>query len=445
MSIIHKMSSITPLSELDIFGVPPTQTSVEQNILSEHRPISTLDSSNPIEFNIYSGFDEYIRLDKTWFYIKIRVNLEKPMNVSVVSDDWKKVSPVNNFMNSLFKQIDFKIGDRIITQSHQTYAYKTDFETKLGISKDAKESFLTSGLWYTDEENNLEGINTKRRQFIEPFSNTDDKSKGRILDLMGRINLPLFEQNKALLGGCNISLKFLPNDPSFYMMCEQSVRVKSVEFIDASIFINRSKISRPVLEGHFKGLEISNAKYQLRENFVIPLTVGEGIMDTIIDNVHNGQFPKRAFVAFVDHNAFNGSYTLNPFNYKNFDLNHIAFHLNGIQYPEKAYTPDFENKLYVREFLSLFEATNQDRLDSCINIDRENFIKGNNIFAFNFSSDLSSGCCATGHVNPIKHGAVRLQVRFKRPLPNPITILVYFEYDTLLEINHERNPIYEFN
>ena len=168
-------------------------------------------------------------------------------------------------------------------------------------------------------------------------------------------------------------------------------------------------------------------------------------MDTIIDNVHNGQLPKRAFVAFVDHNAFNGSESLNPFNYKNYDLNYLAFYLNGIQYPEKAFTPDFDKGLYIREYLSLFESTNQDNIDSCITLSRENFVRGNNIFAVNFAPDLTSGCCASGHVNQIKFGSLRLQVRFKKPLDKAITVLVYLDYDSIIEINQERNPIYEFN
>ena len=130
----------------------------------------------------------------------------------------------------------------------------------------------------------------------------------------------MFEQPKALLGKCNIRLKFIPNDPSFYVMSSNEVRISSVEFTDCALLIHRSKVSRPVLEGHLKGLEISNAKYQLRESFVIPITINKGTMDRTLDNIHNGQLPKRAFVAFVDHNAFNGSTFINPYNYQHFDL-----------------------------------------------------------------------------------------------------------------------------
>lgn len=447
MPPIHKMSSVTPLNEFDIFAIPPTQATIENDILSEHRPTSTLDSKSFIEFSLSSGIDEYIRLDKTWFYLRLKVHIAKPMNTKVGISDWKNVSPVNNLLNSLFKQIDLIIGDRTVTLAHQTYPYKTDFEIKLGKNKEAKNSHLTSALWYEDEPGKQQDINLTRSEFITPTKegSTDDYKQGRELDLMGKIYLPLFEQNKALIGGCNIRLKFICNDPSFYMISSNDVRVTNVDFLESSLFVHRSKITRPVLEGQLKGLDIANAKYQTRESFVVPITINKGIQDTILDNVHNGQLPRRAFVAFVNHSAFNGSFTLNPFNYEHFNLSHLSFYLNGIQYPEKAFTPDFDRGLYIREYLSLFETTNQDNCDSCITIDRKAYAKGNTIFAINFAPDLNSGCCSTGYVNPIKFGSLRLQVRFKEPLKEAITVLVYLDYDTLLEINQERNPIYEFN
>jgi hypothetical protein len=255
----------------------------------------------------------------------------------------------------------------------------------------------------------------------------------------------MLEQVKALIGGCSIKLKFIPNDPSFYMMAVNDVRVTSVDFLDAVVFIHRLKVSPLVVEAHIKGLEISNAKYPIRNSFVVPTTVTKGTMDTIIDNIYNGQLPRRAFVAFVSHNAYNGSYALNPYNYQHFNMNYLAFYLNGVQYPEKAFQPDFKRGKYIREYMSLFESTNQTNTDSCISIDRKDLAKGNTIIGVNFAPDLSPTCCATGYVSPIRHGSLRLHVRFSEPLTETINCLVYLEFDHIIEISQERNAIFEFN
>src|SRR5206468_10578568 len=117
---------------------------------------STLDSKAFIEFNLSSGIDEYIRLDKTLLYMRLRVNIAKPLKAEVEKADWSKVSTVNNLLNSLFKQIDLTIGDRIVNPPHQTYSYKTDFEFKLGKSRDAKNTFLNSCFWFEELPDNPE-------------------------------------------------------------------------------------------------------------------------------------------------------------------------------------------------------------------------------------------------------------------------------------------------
>ncbi len=60
MSLISDKSPVTALSEYDVFGLPPVQTTVESTIQSEHRPISVLNSGGNIEFVITTGVNEYI-------------------------------------------------------------------------------------------------------------------------------------------------------------------------------------------------------------------------------------------------------------------------------------------------------------------------------------------------------------------------------------------------
>lgn len=447
MAKIHSVnpkSSVVPLPEFDTFGVPPTQTTVEGDICTEHRPTSTLSSKAFIMFDVTSGLDEYMRLNRSKFYMRGRVIIDKPMKAKVTQEDWKGVSTVNHPSSAVFKQVDLVIGDRTVTMSNQTYAYKADFEIRLGKSREIKKSFLTGGLWYADDPDKPEEINQIRSSFLAPESTSEDKSIGREFDLLGDIYLDMFQQERPLIGGCNIKLKFIPNDPSFYMMCTPNIRVAAVEFTDAVLFMHRSKISRPVLEGHLKALMISNAQYPLRRSFVVSSTINKGTMDALVDNVYNGHLPRRAFVSFVKHSAYNGSFHLNPFNYQHFNFNYLAFHLNGIQYPEKAFTPDFSRGHYIREYLSLFEATNQMD-DSCITFDRRAFATGSTMVGVNFAPDLSSGCCASGYVSPIRYGSLRVQVRFKEALSETINMLVYLDFDDMIEINQERNPIFDFN
>ena len=79
-------------------------------------------------------------------------------------------------------------------------------------------------------------------------------------------------------------------------------------------------------------------------------------------------------------------------------------------------------------------------------LSKRKFPHGNNIFGFRCLLDLiSGGAKSLGFFNPIKHGSVRLQLKFDKALESTITALIHFDFDTFLEINAERNVVYNFN
>ncbi len=47
-------------SELDLFALPETLTSIEESRLVKYYPINSLDQSGPIEFRLICGDEEYI-------------------------------------------------------------------------------------------------------------------------------------------------------------------------------------------------------------------------------------------------------------------------------------------------------------------------------------------------------------------------------------------------
>src|SRR4051812_10423951 len=124
MKLLHEKSKIIPLTDLDLFSVPPTQMAIEKTYTTEHRPLSTLASTSNIEFQTNSAIDEYINLKDTFLYFKLRVDLKMAPGANCTEAMWKTISPVNGFLNSLFRTVDLEINGVSVTQSPQTYAYK---------------------------------------------------------------------------------------------------------------------------------------------------------------------------------------------------------------------------------------------------------------------------------------------------------------------------------
>jgi hypothetical protein len=70
MAFIHENSCECTKSELDIFSVPDTQTSVESGTYVEYRHVSTLTDGSPIEFDIASSRDDYIDFANSYLYCR---------------------------------------------------------------------------------------------------------------------------------------------------------------------------------------------------------------------------------------------------------------------------------------------------------------------------------------------------------------------------------------
>ena len=441
MNKIHNLSQITTLADYDLFSVPPTQLTVEKNIITEHRPLSTLTPDSMIEFSVSSAIDEYIHLRETMLYIKLKIDIVRATGSNITAADWKKIQPVNNLLHSLFRSVDLEIEGKSVTQAPQTYPYKAYFETLLGFTDEAKKGYLSSSFWYDDQDKKtaIDEAQTKR---ITPDTITAD-GKGKSIELFGKLHLDLAFQPKALLGGTKLKFTLIPNNKAFYLW-HTATEIPTVTFESAALYVTRSKLAYPVVEAHNLALTRGTAKYPIMRSNVRSFTVPTGSLDVNLDNAILGQIPRRMFLAMVDSKGFNGSGKDNPFKFEHFNLNYLTAAVDGVQYPSIAYTPDFTNGLYAREYIGLFDTLNQLTTDSCLSLSKENYGKGNVIFGFSFAPDPIDDCSKTGYVNPTKHGSVRLSMKFSSALTANINVLIYCEYDNMIEIDATRQPITDF-
>jgi hypothetical protein len=453
MPLVSEKSPVTPLAEYDIFGLPPVQTTVKYTIQTEHRPISVLNSGGHIDFIVPTGIDEYIIPRETLLYLKFRVTLTKNDKSEIVANDWNNVSVINNLLNSFWQQIDLSIGDTQTTVSLQTYAWKSYFENLVGFSDDAKKSYMSSLGWFCDElfesPHKPNVIRNKIIRHVSPegvdSTKNNEQSTGRIHELFGKLNFDLAFQGRALLGGLRLKFKLVPNPAEFYIMCSDEKITPKVEFIEIALNITRAKVDNEVVEAHLKALEITPARYPITRLDVKTTTINAGTLNTTLENVINGQLPRRCFIGFVSNEAFNGSLKKNPFYFYHYDLNYLVCYLDGVQYPRQAFQPDFKNGLYAREYVEFYRALNQMLTDCHLMITRENYINGYTLFGFNFSPDMSDGCGMNGYISEGKSGALRIEVHFRKPLPETINVMIFSEFDNLLMIPEDRNAIVDYH
>jgi len=64
MAFMHDMSCECTKSELDLFFVPPTQTSMEHGSWVEYHTLTTVTDGSPIEFEVSGSGDDYVDFAK---------------------------------------------------------------------------------------------------------------------------------------------------------------------------------------------------------------------------------------------------------------------------------------------------------------------------------------------------------------------------------------------
>src|SRR5436190_17114164 len=73
MSFLHNQSMECSKSELDLFSLPPTQTSIELGQWVHYKPLASISDEAPIEFVVPGIGDEYIDLSHTLINLKVKI------------------------------------------------------------------------------------------------------------------------------------------------------------------------------------------------------------------------------------------------------------------------------------------------------------------------------------------------------------------------------------
>ena len=87
-SLIHPSSAQSTTSQLDLFSVSLSQTSLDDGSFTEYHPVSVLTSTGPIEFTISAENSNYIDLASTFLYVRASVtaadgaDLEEDVEIS---------------------------------------------------------------------------------------------------------------------------------------------------------------------------------------------------------------------------------------------------------------------------------------------------------------------------------------------------------------------------
>ncbi|XP_040263300.1 uncharacterized protein F54H12.2-like [Bufo bufo] len=434
MAFIHDGSVECTKSELDIFDLPPTQTSIEKSLFVEVQPIAALADNAPFEFFISGSGEYYYDLNNTLLYINCRI--VKSDNTTIPADAC--VGLINYPIATLFCQTDVTLGDRLISRSDNLYSYRAYIETILNYSPQALSSQFTAGLFYKDtaghhHERTLGGNNLGFNKRVRATA------RSRPVELLGPLFGDIFNQPKLVLNGLDLKIKLTRNKDAFCLMSADAEHFK-VQILQAALYVKRVQVSPAVRIGHSQALLSATAKYTIDRACLKVYSIPSGTRITNQENLFLGQLPKTVIIGFVENEAFSGSYNRNPLCFHHYDVNQASLYLDGQQIPARPFQPNFETESAVREYASLLHISGKQRNDSGLAIDRDEFMNGYTFFAFDLSPDQEPG----GHFSLIKTGNLRAEVRFAVPTPHTVNMIVYAINTNIVEINNKMEIVCDF-
>ena len=456
-------------------------------------------TDSPINF-LVTGTDEYIDLSKTILTVTGKIVKD---NESVLDGAYQtNVAPVNNFLHSLFKQVDVYLNGKQVTPAMGTYAYRAYIETLLNYDVSAKKSRFSSALYYKDTATKMDepgclpsspktinnvtavtvvgsGANsttattlTKEEvKITEPGSGNQGFAKrskfiqnSKQFVLSGPIFADIFMTDRLLLNMMDLRVVLNRSSNGFCLMdlsntsdsTKPHVKPK-VQLSHVELKIRKVKLDQAVSDGIERMLKQTPALYPIRRVECKILTVPQNLPSTRQDNIFSGLIPKTFVVGFVTADAAGGVYHKNPYNFAHFGVTSLSLTANGeeiffkqltLAYPKKENgeidpAVDKDDQLDFDEaYNTLFSGTGKIYSNAGLDIDRDEYPGGFALYAFDLTPDM---CKSSEYFNTVQRGSLSLALTFREATKHPLAMVCYGDFENVIRIDAERNAIYDIS
>ncbi|XP_067658220.1 uncharacterized protein F54H12.2-like [Haliotis asinina] len=306
-------------------------------------------------------------------------------------------------------------------------------KTLLNYGAEAKSSQMTSQLFYKDEGEDNDAIETTdcvtgtnyglivRGTYIK---------KSNELTMSGPLYDDVFSMKRHLINGVDLTLKLYRSSPTFCLMSGKANQEYTIELLDAYLQVCKLKVNPALILAH-------NTLFENNSNALYPFTKSEVKVNSIpvsqlthtIDNVSN-PIANRYIIAFVESKSLNESYDKNHFNFQSSMLKTVSLYVNGVSVPGRPTRADDVNS-----YVNMFDGMGFWRENRGNFISRGEFLLGNALFVF----ELEELCGESEYLNLVKTGNVRLEIEFKAALTKTLSCIILSERNSIIEIDQARN------
>ena len=447
MSLSKSVAVQSP--SLNLFDVPSTDY--------RYVPINPFTTDiHPIDFQI-DPLDDFI--SNSYFEAELQLKLDN--GGSVV--DATRVTVCNNLTHLLFKQINVRLNGTLISHQTDTYHHKAFIDAVFHNDRDDGETILKPEGWFnrlTCRDASGTGLT------VNQLNVAHDDHKALAIDEQNWIKaikplndgasvvfrfkpyLEVFHLSKLLVPGVQLQIQLYLNSREIWSQNHggaRHIRDITADDLKMTLFLNQKKVLPSVYRGLLNQFQKGSkrAEYPTVRSEIRTFNHANDSVYFEANNVFHNQRPNRVMKALMDQRALNGSDTKYAFGHKTFNMTSIKQLVRGEEYPYWILELDHQNDSKdLRGYHQFLQAT------ECLTKQKGNMVraegwgrnKGCTLFVFN---NAPSETLSSSVLNPPQTGEVKIAIRFGANPGVNLTVLVYGEFENLLEIDGNRTVLYD--
>ena len=305
-------------SSLDLF------VAFDQSFEQKTGPLYS-SSVSSLEFEVVGDRNNFIDLTKIYLEVKCRIQ-----NVDGTDLRYDEGDPANtdsaffvsNVLHSLFADCTVSANGIKVSSANGHYAHKSFIETEFSHGTDAKKSWLKcQGYEY---EANPSAIANELKDARKQAARESAQ-----ITFYGKLAVDFFSCEKQLVSGVGLRISFRRSQDDFATISEAAGKNYKVKIDEANLFVRKMTVSDNVVGAIEKTLLRSLAIYRYNEVITKTFLATVGQQSWKHEDIFTKEPIRRLIIALCAGDAFNGTNTVNPFNYRKFGLREITLFQNG--------------------------------------------------------------------------------------------------------------------
>ena len=248
------------------------------------------------------------------------------------------------------------------------------------------------------------------------------------------------QQKRLIINGVSIRIKLFPQRNAFMLLTNTKDGEKlKINLIEAQLFVCKVTLHPSVILAHENSLnEEHNILYPYTKGDLRLFTIPKGQLSETFDNPFCSEIPNVLYIVLVSENAHSGHYEKSPFKFNHYFTDFINVTVDGIPLPIQSLSPNFDQNLYIDSYRALKNAILFNEKGKPGVINRKMFKDGYTIFAFDLGTKVEKNSFL---FNPKRKGQLRINIKFSKPLPEGVNVILYGKFPDLIQIDQTRNII----